>query len=318
MKAKIHIAPCLALLAALALPAAQVADLGRGGIDITVDATPETVDPGRDFEVTVTVKAPAGLKVSLPDLRDRFGGFQVAEDFAEEPLKDADGAVTFVTRWRLVPEPMARRYRLAPFVVSVERQSDSTDASFFTMPVTFASPPPREAVTGEMEIAPKRDLPPLSWRLVGWISAAAAAAAGLLCLVWLAIRKVRAIVRVHRMSPIERAMYELEALLRKGLPGRGFFKDFYVELTMVVRRYIERRHAVRAPNPTPEEFLEAAKGNPAFAPEAVAELKRFLESADMVKFAGVDATPEMADSATGRAKDYLRADSAQQGNGGVK
>ena len=169
-----------------------------------------------------------------------------------------------------------------------------------------------------MEIAPKRDLPPLSWRLVGWISAAAAAAAGLLCLVWLAIRKVRAIVRVHRMSPIERAMYELEALLRKGLPGRGFFKDFYVELTMVVRRYIERRHAVRAPNLTTEEFLEAAKGNPAFSPEAVAELKRFLESADMVKFAGVDATPEMADSATGRAKDYLRADSAQQGNGGVK
>ena len=87
---------------------------------------------------------------------------------------------------------------------------------------------------------------------------------------------------------------------------------------MVVRRYIERRHAVRAPNLTTEEFLEAAKGNPAFSPEAVAELKRFLESADMVKFAGVDATPEMADSATGRAKDYLRADSAQQGNGGVK
>ena len=117
MKAKIHIAPCLALLAALALPAAQVADLGRGGIDITVDATPETVDPGRDFEVTVTVKAPAGLKVSLPDLRDRFGGFQVAEDFAEEPLKDADGAVTFVTRWSSPcpsRSPPLRRARPSP------------------------------------------------------------------------------------------------------------------------------------------------------------------------------------------------------------
>ena len=34
--------------------AAQVADLSRDGIGITVDAEPETVDPGRDFFVTVT------------------------------------------------------------------------------------------------------------------------------------------------------------------------------------------------------------------------------------------------------------------------
>ena len=113
------------------------------------------------------------------------------------------------------------------------------------------------------------------------------------------------------MSPIERAWVELDRLLKKGLPGRGRYKDFYVELTMVVRRYIERRHSVRAPNLTTEEFLAAAKDNPAFTPEAVAELKSFLESADMVKFAGVDATPAMADSATDKAKDYLRTDSAQ-------
>ena len=82
---------------------------------------------------------------------------------------------------------------------------------------------------------------------------------------------------------------------------------------MVVRRYVERRHAVRAPNLTTEEFLRAAQANPAFTPEAVAELKAFLESADMVKFAGVEATPEMADAATGKAKGYLEADSRKEG-----
>ena len=46
------------------------------------------------------------------------------------------------------------------------------------------------------------------------------------------------------------------------------------------------------------------------SPEAIAELKTFLESADMVKFAGVEATPEMADAATGKAKAYLEADPA--------
>ena len=292
-----------------ALNAAQVADLGRDGVGVTVESEPDAVDPARDFFVTVTVKSPSGKKASLPDLRDRFRGFQVAEDVPEEPVAEPDGSTTLVTRWRLVPEPMAARYRLAPFVVTVVSGEEAQ--TFYTAPVIFENPPAREVVTGDMEIDPKRDLPPLSWKLVGICLGILLAVAGVVCLVWLVVRKIRTMVRVHRMSPIERAMYELEALLKKGLPGRGFFKDFYVELTMVVRRYIERRHSVRAPNLTTEEFLAAAKDNPAFTPEAVAELKSFLESADMVKFAGVDATPAMADSATDKAKDYLRTDSAQ-------
>lgn len=301
----------LALLAAApfgALEAAKVTDLGRDGVGVSVESEPDAVDPARDFFVTVTVKSPAGKKAALPDLRDRFRGFQVAEDVPEEPVVEADGSTTLVTRWRLVPEPMASRYRLAPFVVTVV--SGDVAQTFYTAPVIFENPPAREVVTGDMEIAPKRDLPPLSWRLAGIALGLLFAAAGVVCLLWLLVRKIRTMVRVHRMSPIERAMYELEALLKKGLPGRGFFKDFYVELTMVVRRYIERRHSVRAPNLTTEEFLAAAKENSAFTPEAVAELKSFLESADMVKFAGVDATPAMADSATDKAKNYLRADSA--------
>jgi len=40
----------------------------------------------------------------------------------------------------------------------------------------------------------------------------------------------------------------------------------------------------------------------------IAELKTFLESADMVKFAGVEATHDMADAATDSARDYLKGD----------
>ena len=302
--------------------AAQVTDLSRDGIGITVDAEPETVDPGRDFFVTVTVKSPAGQAATLPDLRTRFQGFQVAEDFAEDPLPAADGSTTLVSRWRLVPEPMAKKYRLAPFVVSVadqEPQAASQEPrTFYTSPVLFAPPAKREAVTGEMEVEPERDLPPLSWKLVGICAAILAGVLLFAVIAYLVIRKIRTMVRIHRMSPIERAMYELELLLKKGLPGRGFYKDFYVELTMVVRRYIERRHAVRAPNLTTDEFLRAARENPAFTREAIAELKNFLESADMVKFAGVEATPEMADAATGKAKDYLVTDSAQPREGAAK
>ena len=107
------------------------------------------------------------------------------------------------------------------------------------------------------------------------------------------------------MSPIERAWVELDRLLKKGLPGRGRYKDFYVELTMVVRRYVQRKYGVKAPHLTTEEFLRELKDE---RRETRDELRKFLESADMVKFAGVEATPDMADEATDSAKNYLSQD----------
>ena len=301
----------LAVIAgAMPLRADVTADLSKCGVSLSVASSPDRVDVSRDFEVTVTAVAPSGTKLSMPDLRDRFKGFSVAEDFTEEPLVGADGGTTYVSRWRLVPKPCEKVYRLAPFVVAVMRGSAAPD-TFYTAPVYFEGPAAREPVTGGIEVDPKKDLPPLSWKLVRWCALALAAFAAVVVCVWWAVRKILQKVREHRMSPIERAMLELDRLLKKGLPGRGRYKDFYVELTMVVRRYIQRRHAVRAPNLTTDEFLRAAAENPAFTREALAELKQFLESADMVKFAGVEATPEMADSATDRAKGYLTTDSRQ-------
>jgi len=298
----------LFLFAAIAVVSLGAVDLSKDGVSITVEPNPERVDVARDFEVTVTAVAPAGTTLAMPDLRDRFAGFSVAEDFAEEPLAGADGSTTYVSRWRLVPKPCEKVYRLAPFVVTVLREGASPE-SFYTAPVYFEGPETRAPVTGGIEVDPKKDLPPLSWRLVRIVALVLLAVAALVTVVWWGVRKILQKIREHRMSPIERAMLELDRLLKKGLPGRGRYKDFYVELTMVVRRYIQRRHAVRAPNLTTDEFLRAAAENPAFSREALAELKHFLESADMVKFAGVEATPEMADDATGKAKDYLTTDS---------
>ena len=112
------------------------------------------------------------------------------------------------------------------------------------------------------------------------------------------------------MSPIERAWAELDRLLKKGLPGRGRYKDFYVELTMVVRRYVQRKYGIRAPHMTTEEFLRECGSTEGRAGDTAA-LSKFLESADMVKFAGVEATPEMADDATDSARRYLKGDSGE-------
>ena len=297
---------------------AVTTDLSKNGISLTVTASPDRVDVARDFEVVVKAVVPAGQSIVMPDLRDRFRGFSVAEDFAEEPMPETDGSTVYVSSWRLVPRPCEKVYKLAPFVVTVVEGGGTNGTahvahqeSFYTAPVYFEGPAAREPVTGGIEVDPQKDLPPLSWKLVRTCALALLVLAAVIAGIWWTVRKILQKVKEHRMSPIERAMLELDRLLKKGLPGRGRYKDFYVELTMVVRRYIQRRHAVRAPNLTTDEFLRAASANPAFTREALAELKHFLESADMVKFAGVEATPEMADAATDKAKDYLKTDSRQ-------
>ena len=219
--------------------------LQQGAVTIEGEAK---IDPARSTFITVK---PRGV-----DLRERFAGFSVAEDFDDEK----NGC----TVWKLVPEPCAEEYKIRPFA----------HAGAVCGPLYFENPDPRESVTGGMEVSLRRDLPPLSWKLAGFCALALAAAAALGYGLFALLRGLARRVREHRMSPIERAWAELGRLLKKGLPGRGRYKDFYVELTMVVRRYIQRKYGIRAPHMTTEEFLRAARPD--------AKLREFLESADMV------------------------------------
>lgn len=277
-------------MTAFVMLAAVLFEFSKGGVEFKVESETSQIDPAKSVFLRLELKTPKGVEAAMPDLRERTVGFSLAEDFAEPVVAAPDGGTVQTVNWRLVPEPCAAVYKIKPFAV----------AGNVAGPVYFENPAPREAVTGDMEVDPKKDLPPLSWKLVGWIAAALAAIALAVASVWLLVRFLARKIKEHRMSPIERAWVELERLLGKGLPGRGRYKDFYVELTMVVRRYIQRKYGIKAPHMTTEEFLREAKPSD--------ELRRFLESADMVKFAGVEATPEMADEATQSARDYLKQD----------
>ena len=302
----------VALAAARPSAAARPELLAGGEVTVTLETAAERVVPSADLTLKLTVDAPSHLKVALPDLRPRFSGFSLAEDFTSPPV-EANGRVRQVHQWRLVPEPAAPRYRLAPFAVEVfdQRVSPPVRSAFVTKPVVFPGEGERPAVTGDAEVDAKPVwIRPTAKAVALWavfallgVAALAAAAYGL--------RFLSRRVREYRMSPIERAMAELQRLLGRDLPGKGLYKDFYVELTMVVRRYIERAHGIRAPEQTTQEFLAAAAGHPVFTPEVLAQLRAFLESADMVKFAGQEATRPMTNDATAKAKRYIEGDARQ-------
>ena len=158
------------------LLAVAVLETSQNGIDLKVEADRTQIDPGRSVFLSVTMKVPKDVKATLPDFRDRVRGFSLAEDGARKSVKEADGSTVETVDWRLVPEPCADAYKIAPFAVSaspalLSSLADDGKFSFVAGPIYFENPPPRETVTGDMEADPQKDLPPLSWKLVGWCAA---------------------------------------------------------------------------------------------------------------------------------------------------
>jgi hypothetical protein len=287
-------------------------ELLSGEIKITLETEAEKVTPAEDLIVKLIVDAPASLKVVLPDLRSRFTGFSLAEFFPQESLT-VNERTRQSYQWRLVPEPVAPKYRLAPFAVEVvdERISPPRRQFFATKAILFPGEGNRPSVTGDPEVTLKPEwIPPTAKTVALWVVFAILGCVIVAGLIY-GLLQISRRVKEYKMSPIERAMVELQRLLGRNLPAKGLYKDFYIELTMVVRRYIERTHGIHAPEQTTQEFLVAASRHPRFKHEVLVQLRTFLESADLVKFAGQEATLTMAEDATEKAKRYVEEDSRQ-------
>jgi hypothetical protein len=82
-------------------------------------------------------------------------------------------------------------------------------------------------------------------------------------------------------------------------------KRFYVELTAVVRRYIERTTGLHAPEQTTEEFLREAGAGDVIARDERQRLKDFLEAADLVKFAAHQPLSQDIEEAFRRARTFV-------------
>jgi hypothetical protein len=98
---------------------------------------------------------------------------------------------------------------------------------------------------------------------------------------------------VPEIPPHEQAFAELRALVDEKLVEQGKIKEFYHRISDILRRYIENRFHLKAPEQTTEEFLAAIQSDSAFNKDEKALLKEFLTLCDLVKFATFQ--PETAD-----------------------
>ena len=89
----------------------------------------------------------------------------------------------------------------------------------------------------------------------------------------------------HKRSAHEIALMQLEALKNKGLLQQSKIKEYYSEVSFIIRHYLENRFLLKAPEMTTEEFLTFARDYGQLQSVQKNSLKEFLSACDMVKFA---------------------------------
>lgn len=291
-------------------PEPRTEDMSKGNVEVTFTVEPPNVQLDRDNLLIIRIAAPPEIEVAPPSLDDRFQGFRLGSGVIDEEPVTRDGKVTRERRALLTPV-LSPEYRIAPMAITYTDRSRSPAESgwFPTRPLVFSPAPP---IAGKADKDVKDVFSPL------WIYPAAKTVllyvmlalllAAVAVIAWKLLKKVRRTIQLMRMSPRERALHDLAELLAKDLVAKNQVKEFYLELTLIVRQYIERAHAIRAPEQTTEEFLTAVSRAPQFKPDVVRKLQSFLEAADLVKFAAYHPAPDAIDRAAGTAREYVETD----------
>ena len=282
-----------------------------GPVAATVTLRPAAPRLGDALRLSLVVQADAGVVVDMPAFGDALGRFAIV-DYAPREEATADGGMRFSQHYTL-QSPMSGRQRIPRLRVEFVDERDPDAAAdrrareLLTDELGFevASVLPEGAVGDQLRPA-RPALPALKgpwlqrhwpW-LVGALAAAAALGGGLFA--WLRRSEARA-----RETAFDRAAARLDRLRRQGLPDAAGVDAWYVELSDIVRRYIEARFGLRAPERTTEEFLAEAGRSAELSPPHRQLLSAFLERCDRVKFARYSPAAGESEDALAVARRFL-------------
>lgn len=283
-------------------PEAIVETSENGPVKATVHVWPAKPTHGDAIHLRLTIEAQAGVTAVAPFEDEALGRFDVIS-FGHDTKRHDDGATVEVQHYTL-DSPGSGKQRIPPLRIEVTDGRAAAPASDAGVPAG-----PTELLTEEiaLEIAaidPARATEPLAgargvlpvevggtrWWLLALLGLAGLAVVIGGVVVYRSVR--RASVRRARVSAYADAVGRLEALERAGAPDPAAADGWFVELSSIVRGYLEGRFGVRAPELTTEEFMHEARRAGGLGGEHRELLTAFLERCDRVKFAGYRPDPD--------------------------
>jgi hypothetical protein len=306
------VALLLAFVLALA-GAAHASQTPSPDLSFRVTLTPDSITVGDPIAVVIEGAGPPGTTLLLPQLADSVGPFTVLD--AGPPVAGLrDGKVTVqrtakVTRFRTGTASFPELHLLW-----VRAPGDTAVAFSTPVPVRVKS-----LLTGPADVSKLHDLKPVvplmrpRWWLWGLIAVGAAA---LIFAAW----RYRRLLRRRRIAvepppppplPPEVAFeLGLESLRQQRLPELGRVKDYYGELSLLFRRYIEDRLGFPAVEETRGEIVRSIEGRTDLRAEEAAGLGAWLAEDELVKFAKMGRLLGEVAAHTDRARAWVRATTA--------
>jgi hypothetical protein len=257
-----------------------------GPLKVTVALAPEKPRLGDRIQLTLTVEVKPGARVEMPAFGEALGRFAILA-FVPREERRSDGTNVYIQRYEL-DAPMSGNHRIPSLRIQYGTSSDGgvgfEELLTEQLAVTVTSPVTEDQ---KLELKPLRAPLPEAfgstrarkwWPIPVLVLLCGGAFYG-----WRAFR-LAAHART-RQSAFDVAIQKIAALEARGLPSGSQADGWYVDLSGIVRRYVEDRFSIRAPELTTEEFFREARRALDLRADHRDLLGAFLMLCDRVKFA---------------------------------
>jgi len=257
-------------------------------IQLQIDVAPDSITVGDPIAVKLVVRAAAETQVQFaPEIP--VGDAAQMLDFTESPggPVDGDGMRSWTARYTLGVYAVGENM-LPPIAVLVQRDSVITTVTTDSIFVFVESVLDDSLAAADMlDIKGQQGLG-IPWPIWAWVLIGVAIIAALLLWLWWYRRSRRATV-VPYIPPKPAdviALAALRVLEEKRLPLDGHIKEHYVQLSDILRAYLEAAPLFRLPalEETTDEIVTSLRDRDT-SKELIQQVQSLCEEADLVKFA---------------------------------
>ncbi|MDA1007696.1 MAG: hypothetical protein O2800_01640 [Planctomycetota bacterium] len=260
--------------------------------DVTIACEPTSVEAGEPFTVIVTLANEAGSTLQRPALPLAMGAFDLLG--IEQP--DGHHLHIRMLTWETgtVTLPLFPLHELRQDGTQIEIEPPTTTISVTTLLATedgLTTMQPHHGVLSIPFEVGERTIFAIS-SVVSIIAAAIG--------VWMLRPRPLVIV-----TPDESALSDLALLASRELVTPEEVQMYWFDLSLVIRRYVEGRFGLRAPECTTNEFIAQAHDRLPVDAGVRSTLAKLLAFSDRVKFACHRATPADGQQALSFARQFV-------------
>jgi hypothetical protein len=288
--------------------------LSLGGQDVKVEARLDSsnIYIGDQVDYSVTISQPAGISLLIPSYTDTLhNGLEILSQSEIDSSYSESGELVLKKTYTITSFDTGY-YQIPPFYT--EYQTKQGKKAFYSdyVPlrvnrVDIAPPDSSDVIfditgPGKVGYGAEEILPWVFLVLVAIV-------AGWLIYRYLPRKKEKKEERGPPIpdEPVHIIVFrELDKLEKKGLWQAGKIKEFYSELTDILRYYLEIRYGIPAPEMTTEEIITGLTRKD-IGDDQILRLKKILQNADLSKFAKYRHGREINSIAIPEGREFVKA-----------